>query len=168
MIVAVAEDGVIGHQGGLPWHLSPDLRHFRRVTMGHPMVMGRLTWDSIGRPLPGRESVVISRQPGFRAEGARVSCGVEDGLALAERLARERGVEEIMVIGGAQLFEAVRPRADRIYLTRIHARFPGDVLFAPVDPDLWELVSSSERLRDDRSGLDYTFLVLDRRRSHPG
>ncbi len=162
-IVAVARGGVIGHQGGLPWRLSADLRYFKRTTMGRPLVMGRKTWDSIGRPLPGRENLVVSRQPDFAPLGVRVIHDLDEALALARRIAEADGVDEIMVIGGAQIFDALRPRADRIYLTEIHAPIPGDVFFAPPDPARWSETSRSERLTDTRSGLDYTFVVYERK-----
>ncbi len=162
-IVAVARGGVIGHQGGLPWRLSADLRYFKRTTMGRPLVMGRKTWDSIGRPLPGRENLVVSRQPDFAPLGVRVIHDLDEALALARRIAQADGVDEIMVIGGAQIFDALRPRADRIYLTEIHAPIPGDVFFAPPAPARWSETSRSERLTDARSGLDYTFVVYKRK-----
>lgn len=162
LIVAVAEGGVIGRRGGLPWHLSADLRYFKRTTMGRPLVMGRRTWDSIGRPLPGRESIVVTRQPDFATAGVRITHDPDEALALALRIAEGDGADEVMIIGGAQIFDALRPRADRIYLTEIHARFPGDVFFAAPDPARWRETSRSERLSEDRSGLDYTFVVYDR------
>jgi dihydrofolate reductase len=162
-IVAAARGGVMGHQGGLPWRLSSDLRYFKRTTMGRPMVMGRKTWDSIGRPLPGRENIVVSRQPDFAPVGVRVIHDLDGALSLARRIAEDDGVDEIMVIGGAQIFDALRPRADRIYLTEIHAPIPGDVFFRAPDPTRWAETSRSERLTDARSGLDYTFVVYDRR-----
>ena len=165
LIVAVASDGVIGHRGGLPWHLSADLRYFKRTTMGRPMVMGRKTWDSIGRPLPGRESIVVSRQPGFLAKGAQVTHDLDAALTLAQRVAAGDGVDEVMVIGGAQIFDAVRSRADRIYLTEVHGRFPGDVSFRAPDPQRWRETSRSERHTDERSGLAYNFVVYDRQES---
>jgi len=161
-MVAVAQGGVIGHRGGLPWHLSADLRYFKRTTMGRPLVMGRKTWDSIGRPLPGRENIVVTRQPDFAAAGVRVTHDTDEALTLALRVAERDSADEIMVIGGAQIFDAVRPRADRIYLTEIHAPFPGDVFFASPDPARWRETSRSERRSDERSGLDYTFVVHDR------
>jgi len=161
-IVAVAQGGVIGHQGGLPWRLSADLRYFKRTTMGRPMIMGRKTWDSIGRPLPGRENIVVSRQPDFAPVGVHVTHDLDEALALARRIAEADGVDEVMVIGGAQIFDALRPRAHRIYLTHIHAPIPGDVFFAAPDPTRWRETSRSERLTDARSGLDYTFAVHDR------
>jgi dihydrofolate reductase len=162
LIVAVAEGGVIGHKGGLPWHLSADLRYFKRTTMGHPLVMGRKTWDSIGRPLPGRENIVITRRPDFAPAGVHVCHDLDPAVALAEGFAQRDRVDEIMVIGGAQIFDAVLPRADRIYLTEIHATFPGDVFFAAPDLARWRETSRSERHTDERSGLDYTYVVYDR------
>jgi dihydrofolate reductase len=161
-IVAVAQGGVIGHRGGLPWHLSADLRYFKRTTMGRPLVMGRKTWDSIGRPLPGRANIVVTRQPDFFAAGVQVTHDLDEALALARRVAERDGPGELMVIGGAQIFDAVRPRADRIYLTEIHARYSGDVFFEAPAPARWRETSRSARLTDERSGLDYTFVVYDR------
>lgn len=162
LIVAVAQGGVIGHQGGLPWHLSEDLKYFKRTTMGRPLVMGRKTWDSIGRPLPGRTNIVVTRQPDFAASGVQVCHDVEAALTLARQVAAEDGVDEIMVIGGAQIFDAVRSLADRIYLTRVHGTFPGDVFFSAPNPARWRESSRSERLSDPKSGLEYTLLVYDR------
>jgi dihydrofolate reductase len=162
LIVAVAEGGVIGLRGSLPWHLSADLRYFKRTTMGHPLVMGRKTWDSIGRPLPGRQSVVITRQVGFAPAGVAVAHDIDTALDRARAAARATGASQVMVIGGAQIFDALRGRAQRIYLTEIHGRFPGDVFFAAPDPARWRETSRSARLTDEGSGLDYTFLVYNR------
>lgn len=136
IIVAVAQNRVIGNQGQLPWHLSEDLKRFKRITMGHPVVMGRKTHESIGRPLPGRQNIVISRQPGYRADG----CDVVGSLAAA--LAAIDGAEEVFCIGGAEVYREALPMADRLYFTRVLEDSEGDVKFPKWDETLWKLVDS--------------------------
>ena len=116
LIVAVSTNKVIGAQGDLPWRLSDDLKRFKAVTMGKPIVMGRKTWDAIGRPLPGRQNIVITRKPGYTAAGCIVVTSLEDAIATAG------DAEEIMVIGGSQIYQLALPLATRLYLTRVHAR----------------------------------------------
>ncbi len=159
LVVAAAENDVIGKDGDLPWHLPADLAHFKRVTLGRPIVMGRRTWESIGRPLPGRENIVVSRNEGYAADGARVV----GSLAAAIDHARSLGAPELMVIGGAGLYEAAMPVADRILLTRVHARIPGDTVMPPIDDDEWEIAGVSERPADDRNAHRLSFLELRRR-----
>jgi dihydrofolate reductase len=131
LIVARARNGVIGRGGTLPWRLPEDLAHFKRTTMGHPIVMGRRTWESIGRPLPGRRSIVVSRQPGFDAPGAEVATSLDAALALCA------DSPEIFVIGGAQLYREALPRAQRLIVTEIDADFDGDADFPAPDPLQW-------------------------------
>jgi dihydrofolate reductase len=131
LIVARARNGVIGRQGRLPWRLPEDLAFFRRTTMGHPIVMGRRTWESIGRPLPGRRSIVVSRQPGFEASGAEVATSLDAALALCA------GSPELFVIGGAQLYREAMSRAQRLLVTEIDADFDGDTDFPAPDPAQW-------------------------------
>ncbi len=141
LIAAVAENGVIGQGGQLPWRLPADLRHFKSVTLGKPVLMGRRTWQSIGRPLPGRRNLVISRDPAFQAGGAECYASVEDALAaLAD-------AEEVMVIGGAELYRLLQPKASRLYLTRVMARPPGDAFFPELDAG-WRLVKETPRPAD--------------------
>lgn len=137
LIAAVARNGVIGRDNGLPWHIPEDLRHFREVTLGKPLVMGRRTWDSIGRPLPGRPSLVVSRDAGFMPEGAEVFLDLEAALRRARALAGESGAEEAMVIGGAQIYAAVLDEVERLYLTEVHADIAGDTHFPEVDWSAW-------------------------------
>ena len=158
LVVAVADNGVIGAQGGMPWHLPADLRHFKQVTMGKPILMGRRTWDSIGRPLPGRRNLVLTRDPGWQSEGAERVGSLDQALALAEADA----AEELMVIGGAEVYRLAMARAQRIYLTRIHAAPAGDTRFPALDPDTWQEVACREQPADDRNAHDLTFLVLER------
>jgi dihydrofolate reductase len=135
LIVARARNGVIGRGNQLPWRLPEDLAHFKRTTMGRPIVMGRKTWESIGRPLPGRRSVVVSRDPGYAAPGAEVVSSVAAALALTA------AEPEVFVIGGAQIYAAALPLATRILLTQIDADFEGDAHFAAPDPAVWQEVA---------------------------
>jgi dihydrofolate reductase len=134
VIAAVARNGVIGHQGRMPWRLPSDLRFFKQVTMGKPMIMGRKTWDSFGgKPLPGRPHIVLTKDQAFQADGAMVAHDMESAIATATRLAEEAGEQEIMVIGGAQIYAAFLPIADRVYLTEIAATPEGDTFFPEFD-----------------------------------
>jgi dihydrofolate reductase len=131
LIVARARNGVIGRAGTLPWRLPEDLAFFKRTTMGHPIVMGRRTWESIGRPLPGRRSIVVSRQAGFAAAGAEVAASLDEALRLCA------GSAEVFVIGGAQFYAEALPRADRLIVTEIDADFEGDTHWPAPDPARW-------------------------------
>src|SRR4026207_1522404 len=126
-VAAVAENGVIGANGKLPWYLPEDLRHFKQVTTGHPIIMGRKTWESIGRPLPNRTSIVTGRRPGYVAPGAQVASSLDEALALCA------GRESVMVIGGNEVFRAALPHAAGLILTEIHRDYPGDVVFPEFD-----------------------------------
>jgi dihydrofolate reductase len=133
LIVACARGGVIGHEGRMPWHLPEDLAHFRRTTLGHPVLMGRRTWDSLGRPLPGRRNIVLTRQPQWQAAGAERAQGLEQALALC---AGHTG--QVFIIGGAELYaQALRGPVACLHLTRIDADFPGDTHFPALDPAAW-------------------------------
>jgi len=129
MIAALARNGVIGLDNSMPWHLPADLKHFKAKTLGKPIIMGHKTWDSLGRPLPGRLNLVISRQPDLQLDGAEVFASLEDALVRADEWAREHGVDELMLIGGAQLYAQALPLAERLYLTRIELDPPGDAFF---------------------------------------
>ncbi|MBU6282947.1 dihydrofolate reductase [bacterium] len=163
LVAAVAENGVIGRDGTLPWRLSADLRRFRELTTGHHVVMGRRTWESIGRPLPGRTNVVLSRDPFFRPEDESVV--VEPSLEDALARARRAGETELFVIGGAEVYALALPVADRIELTRVAARVEGDVRFPPLDPTEWSEQAVGSHPADDRNEHAFAFVTLDRRRS---
>jgi dihydrofolate reductase len=162
VIVAAADNGVIGRNNALPWHLPEDLRYFKRITMGKPIVMGRRTFESIGRPLPGRTNIVITRNPGFRAEGVRVVSCLDEALTLAADIAQIDGVRELVVIGGAEIYRAAIPRADRLYVTEVHAEVEGDAHLPPVDWSQWR-----ERVRERHPAgganpYDYSFVTYER------
>ncbi len=159
LIVAMAAHGVIGREGGLPWHLPADLARFKRLTMGHHLIVGRRTWQSIGRPLPGRKMIVVTRDPAFTAEGAQRADSPEAALELA-RVARE---EETFVAGGAELYRVLLPRADRIYLTEIEAEVEGDVHFPQWVREEWRRVAVEEREADERNAYPVRFEVWERR-----
>ncbi|MDH3413257.1 MAG: dihydrofolate reductase [Gammaproteobacteria bacterium] len=155
LIVAMAQNRVIGRNNALPWRLSPDLKRFRRITMGHPIVMGRKTYESIGRPLDGRKNIVISRNPDFRPDGVTVASSIDQALALASD-------NEIMIIGGADIYKQTLPRADRIHFTLIHESFDGDAYFPEINSNEWK-----ETTREDiEPGVDaafgYSFVTLER------
>jgi dihydrofolate reductase len=162
LIVAVAENGVIGRGGTLPWHVPSDLKTFRRLTMGRPVIMGRKTFTSIGKPLPGRDNIVVTRDAGFSAAGTNRAGSIDEALDIARRMAAERGVDEIMVIGGAEIFALTLSLADRIYLTRIHARPDGDVTFPEPDPRIWHEVSRAPIEPDPRDDAAATLQILER------
>ena len=162
LIVAAAENGAIGYRGGMPWHISADFRYFKRTTLGHPVVMGRSTWRSLGgRCLPGRRNLVVTRSPldeADRTSGAAFFSSIDEALTAAA------GTGEIFVIGGGSLYRQTLERAGRIYLTRIHTVVePADTFFPDLDPAHWAEVLRSIRYHDTASGLDYTFLVHERR-----
>lgn len=156
LIVAMAENGVIGREGALPWHLPADLRRFKTLTMGHPMVMGRKTFESIGRALPGRRSIVVSRNPEWQAEGVETVTSLEQALTLAA------AEEEVFVIGGAEIFALALPRADRLYLTRVHAEIEGDVFFPKLDKSEWRTVSREDLAADEKNLYPTSFEVWER------
>lgn len=158
ILVAVAENGVIGRNGKLPWHLGDDLKQFKRLTMGHTIVMGRKTWDEIGRALPGRSSVVISRQVGFYAEGAQVVGSWNDALPIAEAA----GDGEVFVIGGAEIYRLTMPRVDRLYLTRVHAQVEGDAYLPDLAANNWRLLETLPHAADKENDFPFSFEIYER------
>ncbi len=161
IIVAMSENGVIGRDGDLPWRLSADLKRFKKLTLGHVLIMGRKTFESIGRPLPKRRSLVLSRDPAYRAPGVEVAASLEQALALAA------AETEVFVAGGAAVFAEALPLTDRLYLTRVHAEVEGDVFFPEVDLESWRLVSAERHEADDQHAYPFSFLVYHQRRPAP-
>jgi dihydrofolate reductase len=160
LIVAVAENGVIGRNNELPWRLSADLRRFKELTMGHAIIMGRKTFESIGRPLPGRRMLVVTRQPHFEAPGVESVNSLDAALAAAAR----PGNEEAFVIGGAEIFRDATAHADWLYVTRVHAQVDGDVFFPPLDKEQWRLKSAEQHQADAKNEYPVTFEVYERTR----
>lgn len=163
LVVAMAENGVIGRNNELPWKLPSELQYFKKLTMGHPIIMGRKTYESIGRALPGRETIVLTRRKIMPDPKVWTVNSFEEAVAIGERLARKMGVDEIMVIGGGQIFRKLRNQAKRIYLTRVHMQAEGDVTFAEPDPGAWEEVSSERREAAEGDTCGYTICVYQRK-----
>ncbi len=157
LVVAASENHVIGVHGDLPWRLPTDLQRFKSLTMGKPIVMGRLTWASIGRPLPGRRNIVLTRRDDYRADGAVVVPSPAAALHAAGDAA------EVMVIGGAQIYELFLDKAQRIYLTRVHAELDGDAFFPDIDNGHWDLISAEHVKAGERDDHDMEFCVYERR-----
>lgn len=157
VICAVASNGVIGKEKRLPWHLPADLKRFKALTMGRAVIMGRKTYESLGRPLPGRTNLVVTRQPGYRAEGCRVAGSLEQALALTQ------DNPEVFVIGGAMLYAQALPRADRIYLTEIHQAFDGDTRMPALDRSAWRETAREDHPANADTPFAYSFAILDRR-----
>lgn len=150
-IVAVAENNAIGKDNQLLWHLPNDLRFFKRTTTGHTIIMGRKTYESVGKPLPNRRNIIITRQAGYTVEGAEVV------HSLAAALESCAGEEEVFVVGGAEIYRQALSVVRRIYLTRVHVSLPGDSFFPELDERDWRLVSEDHHAADDRHAYDYTF-----------
>jgi dihydrofolate reductase len=161
IIVAVAENGIIGRGGALPWRLSDDLRKFKQLTMGHTIIMGRRTWESIGRALPGRRTVVVSRNADFRTnvDGIETTTSLDKALEIAEAA----GDEEAFIVGGAGLYRESLGRANRLYLTRVCASVEGDTSFPDVEWNNWQLVESEDHDANEKNEYAYRFETYDRR-----
>lgn len=159
MIAAMAHDRVIGKDNQMPWHMPADLAHFKRVTLGKPVLMGRKTFESIGRPLPGRRNLVISRNPDYQAEGIEVVGSVEAALALLAG----SSVEELMVIGGGHLYAEMLPSADCLYLTRIDLAVEGDTRFPAFDDGQWQRIACESHPADEKNPHHYSFETWQRR-----
>ena len=158
LVVAMAENRVVGRAGGMPWHISADLKRFKALTMGKPVIMGRKTFQSIGGPLPGRTNIVITRDASYGADGVLLAGGLDAAL----KIAGGEGAAETMVIGGGEIYRMAMPLARRLYLTEVHIRVSGDTLFPVLDAGAWKEVGREDH---DAEGLGvpaYSFVVLDR------
>lgn len=162
LVAAVAENGVIGQDGRLPWRLRSDLKYFRRVTMNRPVIMGRKTWPSVGRPLPGRTTIVVTRQRDFALPGVLVAPGLQEALAAARGDALRRGATDIAVIGGTEIFRQTLPMADRLLLTWVHANPPGDTYFPQIDATLWREVARVPQPPGPDDDHAFTFVDYER------
>jgi dihydrofolate reductase len=159
IIVAMSPERVIGIENRLPWSLPSDLRHFKKLTMGHHLLMGRRTYESIGRPLPGRTIIVVTRKQNYAPPGVLVAGSLQQAL---EKVGREE--QELFVAGGAQIYRQTLPQADRLYVTLVDGDFPGDTHFPEIDPSQWILVSEKKRPPDDRNPYSCRFQTFDRKR----
>ena len=156
LIAAASENNVIGRDGELPWNLPDDLQHFKEITSGSPVIMGRKTFESIGRALPNRRNIVITRGNTYEAENCEIAHSIDDALSIIS------DEEEVFVIGGGEIYRQALLQADRIYLTRVHDVVDGDAFFPEMDEDEWEEVSREEHTKDEKNNHDYTFLVYER------
>lgn len=163
IIVAVGENGVMGRGGGLPWHLSSDLKIFRRLTMGKPMIMGRKTFQCLEGPLDGRDNIVVSRNACFDVEGVFCVTSLDEAFALSERLAAERGVDEVTIIGGAEIYQAALPKVTRIYKTLVHAAPEGDTFFPELEEGDWREISREDFKAGEKDDFDFSLIVLERK-----
>jgi dihydrofolate reductase len=162
IVAAVAENGVIGSGSALPWRLSTDLKRFKALTMGKPVVMGRKTFETIGKPLAGRFNLVVTRQGGFAPEGVTVAPSLEAALMAAEEEARATGDDEVMVIGGGEIYRAAIGLADRLYITHVEASPEGDTHFPPIDPAHWRAASAERLPAGPKDSAATTFVVYER------
>lgn len=160
LIVAASQNNVIGLDNQLPWHLPEDLQYFKAVTMGKPILMGRKTYDSIGRPLPGRTNIVLTRDANWSAEGVVVVNDLDSATAASEKACAATGADELMIIGGEQIYRKFLPVADKLYLTKVEAVVEGDAYFPAIDSDQWQQVA--EKIPEKVGNYSYRFVVLER------
>jgi len=164
LVAAIGENNVIGREGQLPWRLKSDLQHFRTVTLNRPVIMGRKTYESIGKPLKNRTNIVLTRDLGLIVPGGVLATSLDAALAHARKDAEKRGVDEIMVIGGSDLFEATMPNAARLEITHVHASPEGDSLFPPIDPAVWHETFRQKRKAGPDDDFDFTTVTYERQR----
>ena len=157
IIAAADEKGAIGFKGNIPWHLPADFKRFKELTMGHFVLVGQKTFESMGKALPGRKTIIITDVPDYRVEGCLIAHSFEDAVRLAE------GADEIFVIGGGQIYKLALPAARTIYLTRVHGAFEGDVFFPAIDESEWALASSEFHAKDEKNPIDFTYLTYKRK-----
>ena len=160
----MSENRVIGKNNTLPWRLPEDLKYFKRTTMGSSVIMGRKTWDSIGKVLPGRTNIIVTRSPTLQIERVKMALSVPEAIELAEHTALIDGSDEAFIIGGAELYSEAMPFADRFYLTRVHAEVEGDTFLQSFDEAAWREISRKEYKKSDLNPLDYSICVLDKKK----
>ena len=162
IVVALAENGVIGKDNNLSWRMPSDLKRFRRITMGKPLIMGRKTFQSVGRPLPGREIVVVTLDEAFKADGVHIAHSPQEAVAKAQVLAGNMRADEIIIAGGVTIYAAFLPSASRIDLTRVHALIEGDAVFPSLDPGEWRETGHEEHVAQPGDDHDFTLITLSR------
>lgn len=163
MIAAVGDNGIIGSDGAIPWRLPTDFAHFKRTTMGKPLIMGRRTFESIGKPLPGRTNIVVTRQSGYQPDGVLVFHSLAGALDHAQQIAAADGVDEVMIGGGGEIYREAMPLAERLYVTHVAVSPSGDARFPLIDPKQWEVEAEPELSRTERDSADFTVKVYRRR-----
>jgi len=157
LIAAMANNRIIGRDNKMPWHLPADLKHFKQVTMGKPVIMGRKTFESIGKPLPGRQNIIITRQSGLALNGCDIVHSIEDAIALV------KNIDEVMIIGGGTIYESMIDKADRLYITLIELEADGDTQFPAWNEDEWSIIDEEPHLADDKNPYNYRFITLERK-----
>ncbi|WP_455480350.1 dihydrofolate reductase [Bartonella sp. B12(2025)] len=163
LIAAVAKNGVIGREGTMPWHLSTDLQRFKALTFGNPIIMGRKTWDSLGRPLPGRTNIVITRNRAFTAEGAVITHSLSQACSIAKKVASQNDAEAVFIIGGGEIFQQGFNIADKIFLTEVLASIEGDSFFPVFDKEKWTIVQTQYIPEGDKDSHPTCFVVYERK-----
>ena len=163
MMVAKASNNVIGRDNKLPWYLPHDLKYFKQVTFGKPVIMGRKTWESLKGPLPGRTNIVITRQADYVAEGAKVVTTLDEAVEMAQNVAFIEGQEETVIMGGAEIYQLALPKADRLYLTEVHAEVDGDTFFPDYDATEWNEIGREDFAAEGPNPYDYSFVVYERK-----
>ncbi len=163
-LIAALGDGnnAIGFEGKIPWHLPADFKRFKELTLGHPVIMGQKTFESIGKPLPDRTNIVITNNADYHAEGCLVTHSLEEAFEVV------KAVDEVFVIGGGQIYRLALPMAQKLYITKVHGAFEGDTFFPYIDENEWKLLNSEPHLKDEKNPFDYTFCVYERKKSAEG
>lgn len=165
MIAGVAENGVIGSHQTIPWRIPSDFAYFKRMTLGKPIVMGRKQFETVGKPLPGRTNIIVTRRQDYHPEGTLVFASIEAALAQAQKIAAADGVDEIMIIGGGEIYAQLMDRADRLYITHIDLHPEGDVRFPAIDPETWVVVDLPEVAPSEKDSATYRVKVYERRKA---
>lgn len=160
IVVAAAQNNAIGYKNQLLWRMPADLKFFKDKTSGHTVIMGRKTYESVGKPLPNRRNIIITRQHDYQVEGAEVVHSVDEALALCDLK------DEIFIVGGAEIYNMVMDRCDRIYLTLIYGEFEADTFFPPIIQEFWQLTSEDYHQADEKNPYDYNFMVYDKKKKH--
>jgi dihydrofolate reductase len=157
IIAAIGENRELGFQGGIPWHLPADFKRFKELTMGHPVIMGQRTFESIGKPLPGRTNIVLTKNADFHADGCRVVTSLDEAFDV------EKGSDEAFIIGGGQIYHLAMPVAQKLYLTKVHGKFEADTFFPEWSDTEWRLMGSEPHAKDEKNAFDYDFCVYERK-----
>ncbi|MBS3847829.1 dihydrofolate reductase [Devosia sp. BSSL-BM10] len=163
MIAAVAENGVIGSDQTIPWRIPSDFAWFKRTTLGKPMIMGRKQYETVGKPLPGRTNIVVTRQQGYQPDGVEVVANLDEALDLARQIVKRDDVDEIMIIGGGEIYRQMMERADRLYISHIALEPAGNVVFPEIDPAVWVVVDEPEVMPNPKDEASYRVKVYERR-----